>query len=94
MAMWLWGSVDSDWAGDADSRRSYGDYAFHLQGGAMSWRSKQHASVSLSTAEAEFVSASSAAKEAVWLRRLLEEWGFTQRGPTPLYEDNRACLIM
>ena len=94
MGMWLWGSVDSDWAGDADSRRSYGGYAFHLHGGVMSWRSKQHAFVSLSTAEAEFVSASSAAKEAVWLRRLFEEWGFPQRGPTPLYEDNRACILM
>ena len=94
MGMWMWGSVDSDWAGDADSRRSYGGYAFHLHGGVMSWRSKQHAFVSLSTAEAEFVSASSAAKEAVWLRRLLEEWGFPQRGPTPIYEDNSACLLM
>ena len=41
-------------------------------GSAMiSWSSRKQSSVALSTAEAEYISASDAGKEAIWLRKLL-----------------------
>ena len=46
----------------------------------------------LSTAEAEYYSASTAATEVLYLRNLLESMGFTQHAPTPVYEDNTACI--
>ena len=46
----------------------------------------------LSTAEAEYYSASTAATEVLYLRNLLENMGFAQQGPTPVYEDNTACI--
>ena len=60
----------------------------------MAWRSKLQASVSMSTAEAEFIAASSTATEVVWLRRILHDLGAPQHDATPLYEDNNACILL
>jgi hypothetical protein len=48
----------------------------------------------LFTAEEEYYSesASTAATEVLYLRNLLEKIGFVQHVPTPLYEDNTACI--
>ena len=50
--------------------------------------------VALSTAEAEYRAATLAGKEIAWLRGLLLELGQVQTTPTPMYEDNRACILM
>ena len=44
--------VDSDFAGDLDKRRSTSCYVFNIAGGAISWLSKFHNIVALSTIEA------------------------------------------
>ncbi len=48
----------------------------------------------LSTGEAEYYSASTAATEVLYLRNLpgLENMGFAQRDSGPVYEDNTACI--
>ena len=48
--------------------------------------------MSLSTAEAEFVSASEACKELVWLGHLLQEINAEQLGSTVLLEDNQTVI--
>ena len=48
--------------------------------------------VCLSTAETEFVAATEAAKDVVWLRGLLLELGFSLSAPSTLLEDNQACV--
>ncbi len=40
----------------------------------------------------EYYSASTAATEVLYLRNLLERMGFAQPEPTPVYEDNTACI--
>jgi len=72
------GYVDSDFAGDLDKRRSTSGYVFTLAGGAISWMSKLQNIVALSTTEAEYIAASHACKEAVWLKGLLGEFGRLQ----------------
>ena len=67
------GYVDGDWGGDADDRRSTTGYVYMSYGGPVSWRSKKQASTALSSCESEYMAASEAAKEAVWLTRLLKE---------------------
>eukprot|EP00253_Pinus_taeda_P030075 PITA_30075 len=69
------GFVDADWAGDLDQRRSTSGYVFNLFGGAVSWMSKKQSVVALSTTEAEYMAATHASKEAVWLQRLCQVWG-------------------
>ena len=63
----LLGFADSDWASDPDTRRSVGAYVFILNGAAVAWSAKRQLSVAVSTSEAEYMSASRAANEAVWL---------------------------
>ena len=88
----LWGFVDSDWAGCPDSRRSTSGYTLMLNGAAVSWKSKRQSVVALSTAEAEFIAASSMVQEVIYTRRLLEKLGFPQSDPTRIYEDNTTCI--
>ena len=88
----LWGFVDSDWAGCQDTRRSTSGFTLMLNGAAVSWKSKRQTVVALSSAEAEFVAASSLVQEVIYTRRLLEKLGFSQTEPTVIYEDNRTCI--
>ena len=73
------GFVDADWAGDLDQRRSTSGYVFSLFGGAVSWMSKRQSVVALSTTEAEYIAATHASKEAVWLQRLCSSMGLVQQ---------------
>jgi hypothetical protein len=73
------GFVDADWAGDLDRRRSTSGYVFNLFGGAISWMSKRQAVVALSTTEAEYMAATHASKEAIWLQRLCSGIGLVQQ---------------
>ena len=65
--------VDSDWAGDRDKRKSTTGYVFCMGDAAISWISKLQTVVALSTTEAEYMAATQACKETVWLERLLWE---------------------
>ena len=71
------GYVDSDYAGDLDSRKSMTGYVFRFAGGSICWNSLQDA-VALSTTEAEYMVMIEAGKEAVWLSGLVNELGFKQ----------------
>ncbi|KAJ9544646.1 hypothetical protein OSB04_024353 [Centaurea solstitialis] len=48
-------------------------YVFTLNGGAISWKSSKQDTIADSTTEAEYIAASDAAKEAVWLRNFLSD---------------------
>ena len=50
--------------------------------------------IALSTAEAEYYSASEIAVELeiIYLRNLIRNMGFHQDDDTPVYEDNTACI--
>ncbi|KAH9708912.1 retrovirus-related pol polyprotein from transposon TNT 1-94-like protein [Citrus sinensis] len=61
------GYVDSDFAGDLDKKKSTTGYVFTLTGAAVSWVSKLQTVVALSTTEAEYMAATQACKEAIWI---------------------------
>ena len=87
----LQGYADADYAGDVDTRRSTTGYVFTLQGGAISWSSRLQPTVAASTTEAEYMAASYATKEALWLRKLLADIGYVI--PTvQLAGDNQGAL--
>lgn len=79
------GYADSDYPGDKDARKSTSGYVFMLSGGVVSWSSKKHSIVMLSTTEAEFVAAAHGACQGVWLRNILKEIGATQFEGTALF---------
>ncbi|KAE8705939.1 putative ribonuclease H protein [Hibiscus syriacus] len=72
------GHVDSDYAWDLDKSKSTTGYVFKIAGGAVSWVSKLQSVAATSTTEAEYVAATQASKEAIWLKMLLEELGHNQ----------------
>ena len=67
---------------------------FLLNGGAVSWKSPIHPRVADSTGMGEYLASSMAAKEALYLRKLLPDLGYTINGPILIYNDNRACISM
>ena len=87
------GFVDVDWAGDLDQRRSTSEYVFNLFGGAVSWMSKKQSIVSLSTTEAEYMAATHARKEAVWLQRLCSSMGLEQ-GAIRIDCDSQSAIFL
>ncbi|KAH9672469.1 hypothetical protein KPL70_017737 [Citrus sinensis] len=66
---------DSDFAGDLDKRRSTTGYVFILGGGLVSWRLILQSTIALSTTEAEYMAATKAVKEVIWLKGLLGDLG-------------------
>ena len=61
------GFFDAEWAGNLDQRRSTSGYVFNLFGGAISWMGKRQTIVAVSNTEVEYMAATHARKEAVWL---------------------------
>jgi hypothetical protein len=61
------GFVDADQDGDLDRKRATSEYVFNLFGGEISWMKKRQVVVALSTTEAEYMVATHASKEFVWL---------------------------
>ena len=88
----LIGFSDSDWAGNKDGRKSTGAYIFMLAGAPVSWRSKRQSVVALSSTEAEYIAAANAAREAIYLRKLLADMEFPQEETTVVYEDNQGAI--
>ena len=84
--------VDSDWAGDRVDRKSILGFVVMFEGGAVSWGSKKQTSVALSTVEAEFIAASTAVKEILWHRGLLQSLDMGASKGTPLLIDNQGAL--
>ena len=87
----LVGYADADFGGDLDTRRSTTGQLFTINGGAVSWKSTLQKTVSLSTQEAEYQASGAAAREALWLRKLLPDLGMPIDQIT-IYNDNQACL--
>ncbi|UYV65259.1 hypothetical protein LAZ67_3003730 [Cordylochernes scorpioides] len=88
----LIGFSDADFAGDLDTRKSTTGYVFMLNNGPISWCSQKQNCVSLSTTESEYIAASKATKEAIWLRQLLRELHQEQVKPTTIFCDNQSCI--
>jgi transposase InsO family protein len=90
----VFGYSDSDWAGDAETRRSTSGYAFFVAGGLVSWTSRRQSIVTLSSTEAEYVALTETFREAAWLRGLLTELGFEKSSLEPLLvlEDNQSTI--
>ena len=90
----LKGYVDADWGSNPNGRKSQSGYLFTVCGGVISWASKKQSVVALSSTEAEYIAASLASQEAVWLRSLLGDISFVQKEPTVIKEDNQGTIAL
>ena len=87
----LRGFTDADMAGDVDTRKSTSGYVIIFAGGAISWQSRLQKCVALSTTEAEFIAATEAYKEMLWLKKFLLELGYAQE-KYELMCDNQSVI--
>ena len=74
----LTGYSDADWVRNADDRKS-------------TWMSKKQNSISLSTAEAEYIAAGSCCTQLLWMQKLLHDYCICQEHLT-IYCDNTSAI--
>ena len=61
---------DAAFADDVDTRRSTMAYLFFYEGCLLSWHSKLHTMVTLSTNHSEYVASAKCAREAIWWEKI------------------------
>jgi hypothetical protein len=88
---------DSDWAGADPSYKSTSGYILFVNGSPVRWRAMKQTSVSKSTTEAEYISASETACDLVWLADLLRDAGLIDETPTTVQTskievDNKGAI--
>jgi hypothetical protein len=88
----LAGFTDVDWAGFAEDEKSTLVCCFSIGLGIISWFSRKQRFVALSFAEAEYMAASLAACEALWLRKLLLGLFRQELEATVIHCDNQSCI--
>ena len=86
--------TEADWGNDHDDRRSIRAYIIKVSGGAVSWKSKKHACVTLSSTEVEYVALCQAAKESVWTIEFLKTLGVSICDVMTVNVDNQGTMAL
>ena len=88
------GYTDVGFQSDLDDFRLQSGFVFCLNGGAVSWRSSKKDTVTDSTTEDEYIAASDAAKEVVWIKNFILRLGVVPSitNPVDVYCDNNGAI--
>jgi hypothetical protein len=86
--LYLIGFIDSDWAGDNTDRKSTSGYSLSLGSRPICWSRKKQASISLSSAEAEYRGVVNITIQAMWLQHFLTELGIQFHRSIVIWCDN------
>ena len=90
----LIGYSDSDFAGDCNDRKSTLGYIFFFGGMTLSWSSQKQSIFALLSCEAEYIAATSATCQAVWMSRLLGELMSNDMTKVKLLVDNQSVITL
>jgi hypothetical protein len=90
----LIGYTDNDCGGSIDDRETTSGYTFHFETCMVSWASMKHPIVTLSSTEAEYVAATSATCQAIWMRRMIKYLLRKQYEPTTISSDNNSTIML
>ena len=85
--------TDSDWAGDPSDRKSYSGSMIFLDNALVSWGCSKQKTVSTSSCEAEYMAASTAAKEVLGVLNILKSFT-TIEIPIIMYQDNIGATYL
>jgi hypothetical protein len=80
------------WVGCIDDQRSTSGATFYLGECLVSWLSKKQSSVSLSTAKAEYIVATSCCTQVLWMKQTLIDIQVEYDEPIPIYCDNTSSI--
>ena len=85
---------DADQSGDVNDRKSTTGYYFKLngRGAPLSWGVKKQATIALSLSETEYQGMPTSVQEALYLKKLLEDFGIQPKHPIAIGEDNQSCI--
>ncbi|KAL4089751.1 hypothetical protein QTP88_024723 [Uroleucon formosanum] len=83
---------DADYAGDIQTRHLTSGYLFRYGSSIISWTSQGQHCVSLSSTDAEYISASEAVKGIMWITRLIISLSKTGDKKPILYIDNQSAI--
>ena len=78
----------------AEDHHVISGYALILHCGAVSWSTNQQEIISLSSMESEYIAATYASKEALWLRSLITQLFDTTLPVTTLFSDNQSAIAL
>lgn len=84
--------VDADYAGDTADRKSTSGFVIKLGNATCIWGSKKQDTVAVSTCESEYYAMTLAAKETIWVTRVLKEDGFGPDSTVPIKSDNQSAI--
>ena len=86
--------VDSDWAGDTDTRRSVSGWCIFINGCLISWGSRGQQTVALSSTEAEYIGITEICKEILFINNILKFLSFNVSFPIIIQVDNIGAIFM
>jgi hypothetical protein len=90
----LIGYSNNDHAGDIDTSKSTSGILFFFGKSLVSWQSVKQQVVALSSCEAEYITASTASTQAIWLVRLLSDLLSRDTGAVELRVDSKSALAL
>jgi hypothetical protein len=90
----LTGFSDSDMAGDPEDRKSTTGVLFCFGLAPITWQSQKQKVVALSSCEAEYIAATTAACQGVWLSRLLSDLINKEPKAVTLNIDNKSAIAL
>lgn len=88
------GYSDSSHNIDVDDGRSTSGHVFYYGASPITWTSQKQPTVALSSCEAEFMAATEAAKQAIWLKELLKEILGKEGENVILRVDNKSAIAL
>jgi len=87
----LIGHADADYTGFLIDKKSTSSMAHFLRPYLVSWATKKQQLVAMSTAEAEYVAASSYCAQLLWIRQQLKDFS-VDTGCIPIFSDNTSAI--
>ncbi|KAL0386150.1 UNVERIFIED_CONTAM: Retrovirus-related Pol polyprotein from transposon TNT 1-94 [Sesamum radiatum] len=90
----LEGYSDTIFQSDEYDAKSQSSFVFKLNGGVVAWKSSKQDTTADSTMEVEYITASEAAKEAVWMKNYIQELGVLPSivEPVIIFCDNNGAI--
>ncbi|GKF14545.1 retrotransposon protein, putative, ty1-copia subclass, partial [Tanacetum coccineum] len=88
--------TDVSWETDQDDIRSQMGFVFVMNRGAVDWKSSKQSTTAMSSMEAEYIAATEAAMEAIWIRKFIFGLGVVPNieKPMDMHCDNTGAITI